>query len=810
VYKILTGITAVLVIGTSVAHADTASVVESSDLQEIVVTGTRLKGLRVDDSPAPIQVLSADALMHNGSTDFAQAMATNVPSFTVQAWGGDVGNNILQASLRGLSPNDTLVLIDGKRRHGTASFSVLGGIYGGPFQGGAATDFNFIPTAMIDHVEILTDGAAAQYGSDAIAGVVNIILKKSDNGGVVSGTTGQYFDGGGQTAAGSANVGFRPFDGAFVNVTAETKNHDHSVRSALDPRLTNFPVAASRPDYPYVNKVLGDAQSHVDNFAYNAGYNFGNDWNAYSFGTYGRKSAESFENWRPPSKLPTVYPLGFSPEETVSEQDYAFTAGIKGTGPFGWTIDLSSTYGSDHVDLYGVDSANVSLFNDTGFTPSTFYTGGFVGTQWTNNLDFTHNFDVSLASPMNVAFGLETRHETYEIKPGDAPSRYKEGTQAFPGFSLTDAGSHNRSIEAVYIDIAVSPVQKLMVDVAGRAEHYTDAGNTTVGKLTARYNFAPSFALRGTVSTGFRAPTLVEEYYSATNAAPLYAFAQLPPNSPAAQQLGIHKLEPEKSRNFSVGMVLHPVGDLIATLDAYQINIDKRIVGSGTVYGSGNPLGPAFDSAAVTAAIAANGNVLDPEVSQTGINIFSNGVDTRTRGAEMVINLPLSYGAAGHVDWSLTTSWNETKVTKVLQTPTQILPQQLYDQTAISILQNESPKFRVIGGVLWNVGHWTVNLRESVYGSSSNRLLGDDGVWYQSTIATKALTDLEVNYEIFSHLKLAVGANNLFNVYPNKMNAGLLKSYFNAQDNQAVLQYPGFSPFGFNGGFYYGRVTYSF
>ena len=808
--KTLTMIVGAFALGASAARADTGSSTDDSALQEVVVTGTHLKGLRADDSPAPIQLLGSEALSHTGTTDLAQMMANTVPAFNTQAWGGDVGNNILQAALRGLSPNDTLVLIDGKRRHGSASFDVLGGIYGGPFQGGTSADLTFIPSAMIDHIEILTDGAAAQYGSDAIAGVINIITKKNDRGGVASATTGQYFDGGGQTVAGSANAGFKPFEGAYLNLTAETRNHEHSVRGAIDPRVYDYPQAAADPGYPYVNKVLGDAESHVDNFGYTAGYKFDGDWKFYSLGTLGRKSAESYENWRTPAKLPQVYPDGFSPQETLTEQDYAVTAGITGTGPLGWLIDLSSTYSSDHVDLYGKDSANVGLFLATGFTPSTFYTGGFVGTQWTGNLDLTHNFDVNLASPLNVAVGVAARRETWRLMPGDAASRYAEGTQAYPGFSLTDAGSHGRDNAAAYADLAVSPVQKLLVDVAGRFEHFTDIGNTSVGKLTARYDFAPAFALRGTVSTGFRAPTLVEEYYSATNAAPLYAFAQLPPNSPAAQQLGIHKLEPEQSHNFSVGMVLHPAGDLTATLDAYQINIDKRIVGSGTVYGEGNPEGPAFDSAAVTAAIAANGNTLDPQVSQTGINIFSNGVNTRTRGAEMVLSLPQSYASAGHVDWSLTGSWNQTRVTRILQTPAAILPQQLYDQTAISILQDETPRYRFVGAVLWTRDKWAVNLRESFYGPSSNRLLGDDGVWYTSEITFKALTDLEVGYEIFDHLKIAVGANNLFNVYPNKMNASLLQSYVKALDNQAVLQYPGFSPFGFDGGYYYGRITYAF
>jgi iron complex outermembrane receptor protein len=787
--------------------ANSATEGATNPIAEIVVTGTRRTGLEAVNSPAPIQVVDVASLQRVGQPDLIQALAQNVPSFTAQAFGGDTANLTLSAKLRGLSPNHTLVLIDGKRRHTTANLAVLGG----PYQGGAAADLNFIPIAAIEHIEVLQDGAAAQYGTDAIAGVVNIILKKKSSGSSIMATTGGYYDGGGDTADVSANAGFEPTSSSYFNVTAESRYHDRSDRGGIDPRvispanIASMPSLLTAPGYPYLNHIQGDARYRLNVVAFNSGIEFGESTEFYSFGTYGQKHADAYENYRMPNRIPALYPQGFNPREEAKEDDYALTMGIKGTVA-DWRWDLGTSYGKDDVEINTIDSGNVSLFNDTGSTPTDFHAGDFIASQFTTTLDVNRDFDAGMASPLNVAFGIEQRHETYEIKPGDAASRYKEGSQSFPGFALTDAGTHSRDNAAAYVDFALSPVEDLQLDLAGRYEHFSDFGDTTVGKLTGRYDFTSAFALRGTVSTGFRAPTLAEEYYSATNVSPSSAFVQLPPNSPAAKLVGVDGLKPEDSTNYSLGVVFHPAPGVTATLDAYQIEISDRIVGSGSLYGRGG----ANNAQAVVDAIAANGNVLDPDVGQVGINIFTNGLDTRTRGAEFVLTFSSSYGAWGRVNWSVAANYNETTVTNIKASPAQLAPQGLFDATAISDLETSAPKYRTVFGALWTVGDFSANLRETIYGKSSELESPDGGIFYNNEIAVTPITDLELAYQVTDSVRLSAGANNLFNRYPSGKNQDLLAAYRAGNDNSAVAIYPRFSPFGINGGYYYGKLSFNF
>jgi iron complex outermembrane receptor protein len=774
----------------------------------VIVTGTRAAGLKVENSASPVQVLDSTSLARTGQPDLLQALAQNLPSLTAQAFGGDMANMTLSARLRGLSPNNTLVLVNGKRRHGTSNLAVLGG----PYQGGAAADLNYIPVAAIDHIEVLQDGAAAQYGTDAIAGVVNIILKSNYQGGSANFNGGGYGDGGGRTGDATANIGITPFTDAFLSLTAETKYHGFSDRGGIDPRVNDpatlaaWPQLKNEPGYPYVNHISGDAQYRQHIFAANFGADLTNDLNLYSFATYGKKKARAYENYRMPNRLPTIYPTGFSPQETFDEEDFAFTAGLKGKVFGAWHWDLSSTYGKDTARLGVAHSANVSLFADTGSTPLDFYAGKFVASQWTNNLDLNHEFDIGWSTPLTFAAGLEHRRDTYAIGAGDAASRYKEGAQSFPGFSLTDAGEHSRSNKAVYVDFAGQPVKGWTVDLAGRYEHFSDFGNAKVGKLTSRYDFSPAFGVRATYSNGFRAPTLAEEYYSATNVSPRSAFVQLAPNSPGAKLVGIDGLKPEASTNISAGLVFNPQANLAISLDAYQITIRDRIVGSGSLYGSGG----AVNSPAVTAAILANGNVLDPTVVQTGINIFSNAVNTRSRGLEFLATLNSSYGAAGKVDWSLAANYNKVQVIKINQAPAQLQPQTLLDASAISDLETASPRIRVNLGALWKIGNWTINAREAFYGKSSALSSSDGATYYQTEVKPTGITDLELSYQFNKAWTVSVGANNLFNQYPDQVNAQLLAEQRANLDNSAVTVYPSFSPFGINGGYYYARLGVRF
>jgi iron complex outermembrane receptor protein len=813
---ILRGSAAVLLLLQSGMTLATAAPVEADPVEPVaavdapatvIVTGTRRSGLKAVDSASPIQVLDSSSLERTGQPDLIQAMAQNLPSFTAQAFGGDAANLTLSARLRGLSPNDTLVLVNGKRRHTTANLAVLGG----PFQGGAATDLNFIPVAAIDHIEVLQDGAAAQYGTDAIAGVVNIILKKDARGGSITTTGGQYMDGGGRTGDASFNVGFEPSENSYLNLTGEQKYHGHSDRSSIDPRVVSAANQASMPNlllapgYPYLNKIAGDAAYHISLLALNGGIDLGGGTEVYGNATYGKKTANAYENYRTPNRLPRLYPFGFSPQMTMDETDFGVSAGIKGTVGV-WNWDLSTTYGKDKAEMGVVESGNISLFNDTGSTPTTFYAGDFTATQWTTNLDANREFAIGWATPLNLALGLEYRKDGYKIGSGDAASRYKEGSQSYPGFSLTDASDHSRNDKAVYIDLAGSPIAGLKLDAAARYEKFSDFGSARVAKLTGRYDFSPQVALRSTVSNGFRAPTMAEQYYSATNVSPTSAFVQLAPNSAGAALVGINGLKPEKSQNYSVGLVLHPVDRLTITADAYVINIHDRIVGSSSLYGSG----AAVNSAAVVAAIKANGNVLDPTVTQTGINIFTNAANTQNKGVELVLTYNSNFGDFGRVDWSAAGNYNKVKVTKINQAPAQLLPQILLNLGAIASLEESSPKTRINFGALWKRNGWTVNLRESIYGPSAGYTTVNGTLYFRNEIKTSATTDLEISKALTKSITLAVGANNLFNSYPDRNNPALIAAQNAALNTGAVNQYPSFSPFGINGGYYYARANYAF
>ena len=790
------------------AAAGAAAAEDASTVGEVIVTGTRTAGLKAVDSPAPIQVLGAPALARIGSPGLIQALALSVPSFNAQAIGNDMANETLAARLRGLSPNHVLVLVNGKRRHGTANLSILSSA----FQGGAAADLNMIPTGAIERIEVLQDGAAAQYGSDAIAGVINIILKSAASGGSAAASGGGYLDGGGGTGELEANAGFGSGSRGFLDVSLDARFHDYSNRGGPDQRVVQAVQSGAHPDwanldgYPYVNKIFGDARYGMGLISLNGGYDLGGGAEVYGFATYGRKHAGGWANFRVPTKLPQLHPLGFNPIDELQEEDLAATVGVRGEAG-GWRWDASSTYGKDNDRVNVTHSANVDLFNDIGSTPSNFHAGDFIASQWTNTLDVSRAFDVGLAGPATLAFGAEHRRETYRINAGDPASRYKAGSQSYPGFSLTDAGSHDRHNLAAYVELDTTPLPRLTLDLAGRFEDFSDFGNTTVGKVTGRYELSPALALRGTASTGFRAPTLAEEFYSATNVQPNSAFVQLPPNAAAARLIGIDALKPEKSTNFSIGLVAHPASGVLVTLDAYQISIRDRVVGSGTLYGT---YGGVLRSAAVNAAIVANGNVLE-NVPFSGINVFTNGVDTRTRGVELVLTAATRLGEDSRIDWTVAANYNTTVVTGIRANPPQLAAsgQSLFDKVAISNLETASPKVKVILGGLFSHGRWSVDLRESFYGQASRYQDPGDGNLYLDREGVKLLTDLEIAYRAGGGVTLSVGADNLFNVYPDRVNAaGLAAS--GLAGNPAIEIYPAFSAIGINGGYYFAKLRYAF
>lgn len=805
---------------------------------DVIITGTRAEGVTAAQSAAPIKVLGAETLSHVGQPNLNAILDQLVPSFTAQAFGGDTANLTLSARLRGLSPNHTLVLVNGKRRHGTANLAVLGG----PFQGAATADLDLISPSSIKRIEVLEDGAAAQYGSDAIAGVINIILKDDDTGGSGYVTAGQNYDVGGKTLAGTLHLATKVGEHGFLNLTGFHRYHDFTQVGGLDRRVTD-PSGATLATlsaaqkaayltisgYPYVNRINGDAKSSLTNVQYNSGYDFGGI-QVYSFGSYSRRIASAYENLRVPDRViasPVLgvrgtfttpgelvfAPSGFNPREGVREDDFSLTGGVRGEAG-GFHYDLSTTYGADENKIYTLDSANASLFVDTHFTPTNFYNGSFKATEFTANADFTREFELGLARPLTFAFGGEYRRNSYTIGSGDPGSIYKEGAQSYPGFRPSDAGFHRRENEAAYVDIAIDPVAGLKLDGAGRYEHYSDFGSKVIGKLTGRYDFSPAFAVRGTISNGFRAPTLAESYYSATNVSPTAAFVQLPANSAAAKLLGFTNLKPERSMNYSAGVVIRPANRLTITLDAYQVTVKDRILGTGSLFGSGG----STNFPVVTTAIIANGNILDPTVSQTGINIFTNGADTRTRGVDLVVGYRSDFGNYGQVNWTLSGNYNQTKITRLSLAPALLTPAgasspvPLFDLGAQSNIQTASPRVKVVGSAFYALDGFSATLRGTVYGTSSVLSTPNGGNFYRQKIGAAFIGDIELNYKLTPNLQISGGANNVFNkrpptvlILPGAAAPYTLVNGGNVYDSPLT-----FSPYGINGGYYYARVNVSF
>lgn len=754
----------------------------------VVVTGSRTE-TKASKSLTPVDVISGTQLRATGQTNLRDALVQLSPSIGHETYAGDTAMLTNTLSLHGLSPNHVLVLVNGKRRHTTANISLDGGLN----QGATGVDVDMIPIALIDHVEILRDGAAAQYGSDAIAGVINIILKRASRGGEVTSTTGQTYAGDGLKNAESANIGFNLGGRGFVDLSAEYARQNHTVRTGPDDYFGRFPAGQG-----YYNRMLGDPSATRESVGFNAGYYLGDNVELYGFGTYAHRKASAYQNFRPSSVLPAVYPDGFTPQETVNENDYSITAGVKGDNLFGWSWDLSTTYGGDHDSIGMVDSANTGLYAAAGFTPTTFRLATLSNTQFTNNLDFSRAFSLPLlAGPLHVSFGVEERRETYTVRAGDPYSYVYGGAQALPGLAPVSASDNSRNVFGTYIDLSTKLTQQWQIDLSGRYEHYNDVGDTTNGKISTRYDFTPRFAVRGSVSTGFRAPSLATEYYTNINVSPASAQGLLAANSAAARLLGAQSLKPEESTNYNVGFVLQPVDNLHLTLDAYQIDIRNRIVMGGTASG-----------ADAIAAMQGAGLSLPDSIPASAVSAsyFTNGARTRTRGIDLTGTYHTGLGRFGQVDWDLGVNLNTTSVRELAKgangAPT-------LNAQQIGWLTTSTPKNKIIVGGTWRRDKWAVSLHETRYGSTSSEMTYIVGPNAFSTTqfqhvdnAARYVTDVEVRYDVTKKFQIAVGASNLFDVYPSKV------PYVAQLEGVQYDTYA--SNVGVNGGFYYLRARYQF
>ena len=463
----------------------------------------------------------------------------------------------------------------------------------------------------------------------------------------------------------------------------------------------------------------------------------------------------------------------------------------------GWNGDLSVTYGRNEAKLRNVQTINPDLLADQGNPQSDFSVGSFTSSELTTNFDLRRPFAIEgLATPLNVAVGLEDRYETFKIGAGEPNSYYSGGSQAFPGFRLTDQASANRNSVAAYVDLSTHITSKWELGVAGRAEHYEGVGSNQTGKLTTRYDFTPQFALRSTLSNGFHAPSLAQQYYSATTVTTGFAQIQLPLGSAGAKLLGAPDLKPETSRNFSLGLVAEPVRGVHASIDAYLINIDDRIIQSGSLSGS-----------LAAAAIAANGSVIPSGVPASSVSaaFFTNGVDTRTSGIDASVDYLSDLAQYGAIKWVLSGGYNKTTIRHINDAPAalQAAGLSLVDSVQVSNLTTATPHTKVSLAATFIKDAWEVTLRETLYGKSSQVQGYAPGPYYTYETHSAYITDVNVGYNFTGQVKVDIGASNLFNTYPNKVPASVYQSL-------NYDQYSHVSPYGVNGGYYYARLSASF
>jgi len=782
------------------------------DATPIIVTGTRQTTRTVADSLAPIDVLGKADLEASGKQSVRDLLGTLVPSISVSNGGAGASFAVKTLSLRGLSGDQVLVLVNGKRRHNTATLFINGTTQNGQ----SPPDLDLIPGSSIQQIEVLRDGASAQYGSDAIAGVINVITKKG-NGGSATFTGGATGRGDGISSRIQADYGFGFANGGHFNLAGEGYIQERTQRGVLNPSVF-YAVGDPREPAPDskardVNQT-GQPQVTGFNLSYDAATPVGDTLELYSFGTASKRHADAWLTFRTPTaanNVIQVYPNGYSPHLHLFDKDYQGVVGIRGDLAENFHADLSTSYSKNSV-RNETGGLNASMGVNS---PTYFYIGTVKSTEWTNNLDLQYKADLGLAEPLFIAAGGEYRENSYTIVAGE-PASYidggsrtasgaprQAGSQGVTGFPLESAGKFTRNSWSAYLNLEQTIVEGFDVALAGRHEDYSDFGTTDTGKASIRIEPIKGIAFRGTASTGFRAPTLQQIHYSSsstigvllpgatvTTLAPVRA---LPVDDPAAIALGSQPLKPEKSTNFSAGLVLTPTNRLNITIDAYQIKIEDRILLGGVL----------------TGAAAANGtlNAVGALLQNAGLSpfqsgfYFSNAADTRTRGLDIVGTYRANLGGLGSATFSLSANFNKTKFTR-LEVPAVLAASglSLIDRARQGDFTKGTPRDKFVGNVLWNVDDFSLNLRATRYGEVTmvSTLPAND-----DTVTAKVLFDLEVGYKITDKIKISAGGNNLFDVYPNVLKAA-------NQGAARFAYYNTYAPYGISGGYYYGKLSFTF
>ncbi|KAF1051593.1 MAG: Vitamin B12 transporter BtuB [Stenotrophomonas maltophilia] len=776
---------------------ETTAADDGNRLSTVVVVGNRGQARTLADSPAPVDVISSQQLQATGQGDLTRALSRVLPSLNLPASSGFGSTSIVRPiSLRGLNGDQVLVLVNGKRRHNSALLN--NGTYLN--SGSQPVDLDMIPTALVDHVEILRDGASAQYGSDAIGGVINIVLKQTDHGGTLSTTYGQnYENGDGQTSRQSGNIGFALPNEGFVNLALDVKHQKISDRS--DNALYTDSSGNSSLEHTYYGTGLPSAKNF--SFGYNAELPVNDALSLYSFSTYtNRNSSKPLAFHQPASfdGIETPYPEGIEDNLRFIENDFQAAFGGKGQA-LGWDYDVSTTYGQDHARATLTDTYNLS---DGADSPTNVDTGVKTFSQWTNNLDLTRSFDFGLAHPTQVSWGLEYRYENYKIgkgeyasygygdyQYGDSGALIAPGTISGAGTTPADAAEKGRTSYAGYGEIGQDLTDKWHVDLAGRYEHFNDgSGVTTNGKISTRYQLTPILALRGTASTGFRAPSLAQQIYSSTSQSSingnLIDYRNVAVDSDVAKALGAQTLKPEKSTNYSVGLTLQPTTASSVTIDAYQIKIRDRITQTGY-------LGGTTEIQNILTAAGLNPNQY--------VTYFTNALDTTTRGVDIVGDYRQDLGAYGHIRYNAGFNWNTTQIDKIHASgvaQAALGADGGYDRQRQGNLKHGLPESKLLLGADWSIGQFDVSLNLTRYGEYTQ--YGTSEV-YDRTFDPAWITDLNVDYHLTKNLTLTAGANNLFNVYPERTHLA---------SSSAAFPYGNFSPYGTTGGYWYTGLAYNF
>jgi iron complex outermembrane receptor protein len=824
--------------GTSSAQdaASTNTLPVANSLDTVVVTGSRVSGRTVRNSAAPIDVVATDDLVATGKGNLLEALQTLLPSFSSAARQSDLEGNIPGAQLRNLSPGHTLVLVNGKRRNNSAYTSI------GTFAGQSYTDLSLIPVSAIERIEVLRDGASAIYGSDAIAGVFNVILKSSVDSGGFGIEFGQTAEGDGDRTRVSGSQGFALGERGFANFSFELTDQDHAIRSLTyrdtyliypavrDGQLVRLGPNNSLPEGAEPNPAEATrnakSQSNQGTNAYetraaalNASYDLNDAVTLYGFATYARSDKSARQNFRLPVAIwqrnpgaLEVFPHGFTPTIDTEETDYTAAVGLKGAlGEWDW--DTSVVYNRDYFDIYTRNTINYSLpypGSKTGF-----YDGRLDYAQWVGNLDFRRGFELAaFAEPLQVSFGAEYQREHYERLAGDEEGYIGSGAEAYPSNRPEDVADATRNRKAVYVGAATNITRRWLVDLAGRYEDHSDFGDVSTARLSTRFDFTDTLGVRATVSNGFHAPGLGTQNMQITKVTPTAEALTAAVNSPIARALGATPLKPEKAENLSLGFTFSPTRSLHAAIDFYQIDVTDQLGRSSSIgYDfsdpanirdpNGTPLSAA-QRQTIDSLLAGAGISIQPGQNYS-VNYYTNIGDTRTRGVEFTLESSHNIGA-GKLRWTYAFSKAKTEVLSLAPIPQVLesLPNiTLLTATAAWELRYRLPEYNQIVSLFWNGGPWNASL--NVVNNGPTKRLGTGDI-KEYEIDPTFITSVSAGYTFRQGVNVEIGASNLFDEYPDNIPEAALTSSARAV---YTSQYASTS-LNRQGALYYVRLNYKF